>query len=511
MQSYPSNMEHSVRSILFFLAFLPACIDVYLNPIKDKEDTGDSGEIIVEPGIPTVTALGLSPDPAFTNDMLSATATTDDGEGGSPDVLWAWSVNTVDIEWTEATLSGLDYFEKGDIVEVSATPFTEESTGSAATASITISNTAPTAPGIALTPDPVHEASDDLHCALAQASTDDDSQDTVNYRVEWDVDGSAYYDGFKTVIDEDTVPAADLLEGQTWTCTVIPDDGEEEGTSASASTTVLEAIVELAECTDSLGSVSAPTEYGSQTGGGTYGIGAWFADASPNGDSRHWVLMGYDGDEGREYPTLADAQNRTNEKNIQFDEDWMGTGHVAINGIIYTVLDDANTILSVDPDTGALQASAALPNAMVSGAGNYSYGGKSYIDLSADDGRLYAIYTTVAAGGNLVVSELDLTTLAVLNTWTTSSAKKADYASAFIACGVLYAIDDKNDGACFWCTEQSIDLAWNLATGAASNPAIPWTNPGTSGYISGVSYNPADGLIYVVRGGVLGTIQPNFQ
>ena len=100
----------------------------------------------------------------------------------------------------------------------------------------------------------------------------------------------------------------------------------------------------------------------------------------------------------------------------------MGTGHVAINGIIYTVLDDANTILSVDPDTGALQASAALPNAMVSGAGNYSYGGKSYIDLSADDGRLYAIYTTVAAGGNLVVSELDLTTLAVLNTWTASSA-----------------------------------------------------------------------------------------
>jgi hypothetical protein len=64
---------------------------------------------------------------------------------------------------------------------------------------------------------------------------------------------------------------------------------------------------------------------------------------------------------------------------------------------------------------------------------------------------------------------------------------------------------------CFWCDEQSIDLSWNWNTGDMSNPSFPWTNPGTSGYLSGVSYNPVDGLLYVVRGGVLATITPSFQ
>jgi hypothetical protein len=501
-----------MKKLLFILPFLPACLDVYLNPIE-KDDTG--GDTVSDTGIgpesdPTLSELTLSPNPAFTNDVLTATATTNDGQGGTPEITWAWFVNGTDLELDTATLNGVDAFDKGDSVEVQATPYNEEGAGETTSVTLVISNTAPTAATIDLTPNPVYENGDDLHCALTQPATDDDG-DTLSYTIAWDVDGTAYNAGFKTALDNDTVSGGDLLEGQTWICTLYAEDDEEAGPSVSASTTILAAEVTLAECTTNLTSVSSPTTHATASGGGTYGIGNWFAESDPSASSGFWIMMGYKGDEATEYPSLADVQSGSNMKNLEFEEDWMGMGQVALNGVIYVAEKDTNTLMAFDTQTETILSSATLPGALLDGNGTYSYGAKSSIDLSTDDGKLYAIYTTTQANGTFVVSEIDPSSLAVLNTWTHASAEKQDYASAFIACGVLYAIDDVNDGMCFWCDEQSIDLAWNWATGASSNPAIPWTNPGTSGYIGGVNYNPADGQLYVVRGGNLATLTPSFQ
>ena len=110
------------------------------------------------------------------------------------------------------------------------------------------------------------------------------------------------------------------------------------------------------------------------------------------------------------------------------------------------------------------------------------------------------------------MSEVNPATLTVLTTWTAASATKIDFANTFIACGVLYGINSESlNGPCFYCTDTTIDLAWNLASGAESNPGTAFTSPGTSGYIGAVDYNPADGLIYVMRGGVLGTIQASWN
>jgi hypothetical protein len=500
-----------MKKILFVLPFLPACIDVYLNPVKD-DDTGETGIVVINPNAPKIESLTLSPDPVFTDQTLTATATVldPDNEGSTTTYEWAWFVNDVDVEQNMETLSGLDSFNKGDTVEVQVTPTNEEGTGEMVAATVLVSNTTPTTPIIGLNPATVHQNGEDLQCVLEKASTDAD-EDELTYMIKWDVDGVVYTDAYKTIIAGDTVPVKDLIEGQSWTCNMLARDDEESSPNASAWTIILAPEVTFSECTDTLTSVSNPATHGTASGGGTYGIGAWFADSDAAADSRVWTMMDYDNDTITEFPSLSDLQNGSNASTILTDEDWMGTGHVAINGLIYTVKEGTDTLLVIDPSDRSIVISKSLPNADISGPGNYSYGGKSYIDLSADGGKLFAIYTTTQAGGKFVVSELNPINLNVLNTWTHPNAAKADYATAFIACEVLYAIDDTSDGSCFWCTEQSIDLSWNWSTGDMSNPTIPWTNPGTSGYIGGVSYNPVDGLLYVVRGGTLATITPSFQ
>jgi len=498
-----------MNKILFVLPFLPACIDVYLNPVKDDE--GDTGSVS-NPNSPQIESLVLSPDPVFTNDVLTATATVSDPSEGSQTTTyeWVWLINDEKIEHDGETLDGETAFNKGDTVEIQATPSNDDATGAMVSTTIVVSNTVPNPPTIGLSPNNVHQNGQDLQCVLEQEATDAD-EDTLTYLIRWDVDGVIYTDAYQTDIQGDTVPAKDLIEGQSWTCEMLAKDDEESSSKASAWTVILAPEVDLSECTDTLISVSNPSTHGTASGGGSYGIGAWFADSDPTADSRVWTMMGYDNDQITEYPSLSDLQNGSNASTINADEDWMGTGHVALNGMIYTVEEDTGVLMIIDSSDGSVVKSQALPNAEFGGPGNYSYGAKSYIDLSADGGKLFAIYTTTQAAGKFVVSEINPSNLNVLNTWVHPNAAKSDYATAFIACEVLYAIDNVSDGMCFWCDEQSIDLSWNWNTGDLSNPSISWTNPGSSGYIGGVSYNPVDGLLYVVRGGALATLSPSFQ
>jgi len=269
---------------------------------------------------------------------------------------------------------------------------------------------------------------------------------------------------------------------------------------------------ELAECTENLGSLAAPAELGTASGGGGYGIGAWMTDADPGAAERAWVMMDYEGNQVMEYATVADLGTGTSSRSITLPDDWAGTGHVVLDGVLYYNEDQSPTLVAHDLDAGAEIARQDLPGAGFENTYQYSYGAHTDIDFAADDGKLYVIYSTAAAQGRIVVSEINPTTLTVLGTWTAATATKIDYANTFLACGVLYGINsESSSGPCFFCTDTTIDLAWNLFSGASSNPGTAFTSPGTSGYIGGVDYNPADGLVYVTRGGVLGRIQPSWN
>jgi hypothetical protein len=221
-------------------------------------------------------------------------------------------------------------------------------------------------------------------------------------------------------------------------------------------------------------------------------------------------MMDYDNDQITEYSSLSNL-NAGSGISYNLADNWAGTGHVVLNGVLYYNETESDTIVAYDTISGTEITRSTLAGAGYDNTYAYSYGATTDIDFAADDGKLYVIYSTSSAAGKFVVSQLDPISLTVMTTWTATSELKGDYAGAFIACGVLYGIDSQAGGPCFWCTNTSIDFAWDLNGGSSSDPAIPFTSPGSSGYIGGVQYNPADGLIYVMRGGSMGRISPTWN
>jgi hypothetical protein len=71
-------------------------------------------------------------------------------------------------------------------------------------------------------------------CEITSPSTDADG-DPITYDFAWDVDGESYTDTDTDTHDGDTVPGDALASDETWTCTVTPNDGEEDGEPGSDS------------------------------------------------------------------------------------------------------------------------------------------------------------------------------------------------------------------------------------------------------------------------------------
>ena len=80
------------------------------------------------------------------------------------------------------------------------------------------------------------EASASMQCVIAVPSTDDDG-DPIAYLVDWDVDGAPFTDTETSVHTGDSVAVESIGPGETWTCTVTPNDGEDSGASSAASHT----------------------------------------------------------------------------------------------------------------------------------------------------------------------------------------------------------------------------------------------------------------------------------
>jgi hypothetical protein len=93
-----------------------------------------------------------------------------------------------------------------------------------------------------------------MSCSIDTESTDDDG-DAISYTFEWDVDGEAFTDTETTTETGDTVPDDSVGSNETWTCTVTPDDGEDEGSAGEATTTTGPASIPAACVEGSTGSV----------------------------------------------------------------------------------------------------------------------------------------------------------------------------------------------------------------------------------------------------------------
>ena len=180
---------------------------------------------------PTVTTASLTPASAYTDDVLTASVATSDADGDSVSVGYTWYVNGVPISATGSTLDGDLHFDKADEVYVLATPDDGGDSGTGLYSSaITILNSPPTAPVIAVSPSDPEDA-DELVCDVVSPSTDADG-DSVSYTYSWEVDGS------DAGTSSDTVPAASTSAGDAWTCAVFAGDGDDVSAEATDSVSI---------------------------------------------------------------------------------------------------------------------------------------------------------------------------------------------------------------------------------------------------------------------------------
>ena len=203
----------------------------------DGEDDGapvTSDTATVQNTAPEVTSVSLSSSDVYTDDTITALVSTTDADGDSVSLSYSWTVGGTVVYTGGSSLDGEVYFDRDDVVAVTATPSDGSDDGAAvSSSSVTVLNTPPTAPLISIHPsDP--SSDDDLVCQVDVDSEDADG-DTVRYSFAWDVDEAAFSGASTTFETGDTVAAADTADGETWSCLATPNDGDDDGTAGEAS------------------------------------------------------------------------------------------------------------------------------------------------------------------------------------------------------------------------------------------------------------------------------------
>jgi len=180
----------------------------------------------------------------FSDELILFSGQVSDGEDPAEDLI-AWWESSLDGELdldaepdTAGAVSDAGYLTEGEhFIELHV----EDSTGKTSSAAVIIDvgspNTPPEAPEVSISPEAPSVGEDDLVCVVDVASTDADG-DAIAYDFAWDVDGAAFTGAISTYLTGDTVSSADYTHDQTWTCTVTPNDGIEDGPSASESVTI---------------------------------------------------------------------------------------------------------------------------------------------------------------------------------------------------------------------------------------------------------------------------------
>jgi hypothetical protein len=239
-------------------------IHVEVTP-SDDTDTGVTVTSTAATAVntpPVIDSVVLLPTGLYTDDTVSAEATASDADGDEVTIRYAWTVDGVDPGVTATSLPGTAYFDKHQSVAVTVTPNDGETDGSPISDSATVLNSPPTSPVLTSRPEYPEAMVDDIVCSIETPSTDADG-DSVSYSFAWDVDGVPYLAGggadtgdtasdwigaITTTEPGDTVPGEDTRDNQTWTCTVTPDDGTEDGLVAEATTVSRFLIAPQVDC-----------------------------------------------------------------------------------------------------------------------------------------------------------------------------------------------------------------------------------------------------------------------
>jgi hypothetical protein len=190
-------------------------------------------------GPPTAPVVSISPSaPATADDLVvEFDVPSTDPEDQTISFVFEWRVDGAPYgDVTDDTVRGyLTYV--GQEWSVTVTPFDGRVEGEAGTASVVILNSAPTAPEIAITPEELTGDMTALTCVVLVESVDGDG-DQITYTASWTLDGIDFLDNTDGTIVGDTVDVSYVQANQEWVCTMTPNDGYEDGATASVTLAV---------------------------------------------------------------------------------------------------------------------------------------------------------------------------------------------------------------------------------------------------------------------------------
>lgn len=217
-------------------------------------------------------------------------------------------------------------------------------------------------------------------------------------------------------------------------------------------------------------------------------FGSWMTDPlAPPGDTRVWYMDGYHNNRFvREYPSLSDFMSSENFTSHRLPHPWSGTGQVVYNGSLFFNKFQSHTIIKFDLRQGVISRSRQLDFAGYNNMYHYSWGGHSDIDLMVDEGGLWAVYATNQNAGNIVISQLDAESLAILRSWVTDHPKRSA-GESFMICGTLYVTNGYSGGT-------KVYYAYSTNSSTYEYMDIPLVNKYS--HLSMLDYNPRDRALY---------------
>ncbi len=297
---------------------------VVVTPSDDATDgasaTSSVATVVNTP--PVVSSVTLSPTEVFTDGVLTATATSSDVDGDSVTIDYLWTVDGGSVSETSSSLAGDDWFSKHEVIQVTVTPNDGSIDGDAlASESVTVLNTTPEAPEIAIDPlDPAE--GDDLLCSVEVEAPDTDL-DTIDYTFTWTLDDVAFTSATTTTLTGDTILADHTSSGEVWACTVTPNDSEVDGPTDTTSVTICPPgterdcpAISCAEVLSALPSATDDTYWLDPEGSGVFEA---YCDMST--DSGGWTLLAVVSDDGEDSWTWNDRHFWDTDESVFGDVD----------------------------------------------------------------------------------------------------------------------------------------------------------------------------------------------
>ncbi len=218
---------------------------------SDTGETGDTGPANTPPTTPGITFTPTVPAPAVAFAVIVESPSAD-AEGDAVTYRYAWSQNDVAVPDLVDDAVPAERSVLGDTWVVAVTPNDGKDDGIPAQSTVTVGNTAPSAPGVALSPEEPIEG-DEIVLTIEPASVDPDS-DPITTNITWKKNGTHvdWFDGVtiierKWVNDQDvfevTVAVTDALHDPVlsvatvtaqYTCANPPSEALEDNTLADA-------------------------------------------------------------------------------------------------------------------------------------------------------------------------------------------------------------------------------------------------------------------------------------